>query len=141
MAKLTKDFFMNNEVIFIGYSSRNASYSNLIYQTFTKNVIKVYPINNKENAQYDVKVYKSLNELKAIPKTAYILMKKENTAKAVKELASKGVKRILFHNNKTVDAATLDECKKAGIETAIACPMMILGGGFHKFHGFLAGVR
>jgi hypothetical protein len=31
--------------------------------------------------------------------------------------------------------------RKLGMEAALGCPMMVLGGGFHRFHGFLAGVR
>ena len=32
-------------------------------------------------------------------------------------------------------------CAALGMETAAACPMMALGGGFHRFHGFLSGLR
>jgi acyl-CoA synthetase (NDP forming) len=141
MSKLSEDFFINNEVLFVGYSSRNERYSREIYQAFANNGIRVYPLNNKENASYQVKVYKNLSELPAVPKTAYILMNRDKTGRIVKQLAEKGVKRILFHNAKYVDQATLEECKKLGIETTAACPMMLFGGGLHRVHGFFAGVR
>ncbi|MGE5682894.1 MAG: hypothetical protein ACM34K_18660, partial [Bacillota bacterium] len=60
---------------------------------------------------------------------------------AVKQLKDFGIKRILFHNSKTVSQETLEECRQAGIETAIGCPMMIFGKGLHRFHGFLSGVK
>jgi len=141
MVKISKDFFKDGEVLFVGYSSRNNGYSKSIYQAFTNNQMKVYPYNTKENASFDIKVYKNLAELPTIPKNAFILLNKENTAKAVKVLIGNGVKRILFHNAKNVDAATLEECEKAGIETAAGCPMMVYGTGIHKFHAFLAGVK
>jgi acyl-CoA synthetase (NDP forming) len=141
MVKVSKEFLKDGEVLFVGYSSRNSGYSKSIYQAFTNNQIKVYPYNTKENATYDIKVYKKLAELPIMPKNAFILLNKENTAKAVKELIGKGVKRILFHNAKNVDAATLAACEKAGIETAAGCPMMVYGTGLHKLHGFLAGVK
>jgi acyl-CoA synthetase (NDP forming) len=141
MVKLNKDFFKDNDVLFVGYSSRNSGYSKIVYQAFTDNKIKVYPYNKKENATYDVKVYKNLSELPVMPKNAYILLNKDNTAKAVKELIGKGVKRILFYSQKTVEPSIAAECEKAGIETAYGCPMMVYGKGFHKFHALLAGVK
>lgn len=141
MKKLYKGFFSDKEVLFVGYSSRNAAYSKELFKGFADNNIKVYPYNTKENATFDIKVYKSLAELPVMPKTAFILLNKENTAKAVKELMGKGVKRILFQNAKNVDPATVAECEKAGIETAAGCPLMIFGTGFHKFHAFFAGVK
>jgi len=141
MTKLYKDFFKDKEVLFVGYSSRNSGYSQEIFKTLTNNQIKVYPYNTKENAKYDVKVYQKLSELPVMPKSAFLLLNKENTTKAVKELIGKGVKRILFRSAKSVDPAILEECEKAGIETAAGCPMMIFGTGLHKFHALLAGVK
>lgn len=141
MVKLYKGFFTDSNVLFVGYSSKNIGYSKEVFKAFTNNKIKVYPYNKKENATYDTKVYKSLEELPVIPKTAYILLGKENAPVAVKELLSKGVKKILFYSQKAADADTLAACDKAGVETAYGCPVMIFGTGFHKFHAFLAGVK
>lgn len=144
MAKLTKEFFSNGEVIFVGYSgenSRNSAFSKQVYQAFVRSGIKVYPLNNKVNARYDIKVYNGLTDMPKVPKCAYVLLNRDNTRKVIKLLADNGVKRILFQNKKNVDLETLNECKKVGIETAVACPMMILGSGMHKIHGFFAGVR
>lgn len=141
MVKLYKGFFKDKDILFVGYSSRNSGYSKILYKAFTDNGIKVYPYNTKDNAQYDVKVYKKLSELPVMPQSAYVLLNQGNTAKAVKELIGKGVKRILFYNKKTVDQATLNECEKAGIETAYGCPMMIFGSGMHKIHALFAGVK
>lgn len=141
MVKLYKGFFTDKSVLFVGYSSKNIGYSKEVFKAFTNNKIKVYPYNKKENATYDTKVYKSLEELPVIPKTAYVLLGKENAPVAVKELLGKGVKKILFYSQKAVDADTLAACDKAGVETAYGCPIMIFGTGFHKFHALLAGVK
>jgi len=141
VVKLNKDFFKDGEVLFVGYSSRNSAYSKGVYQAFANHNIKVYPYNTKENATYDVKVYKSLSELPKMPKAAFILLNKENTAKAVKQLLGKGVNRILFYSAKNVEPAILKECETAGVEAAAGCPMMIYGTGFHKLHAFFAGVK
>jgi acyl-CoA synthetase (NDP forming) len=141
MAKLSKDFFKDKEILFVGYSSRNSAYSREIYQAFTNHQYKVYPYNKKENASYDIKVYKTLEELPVMPKSAFVLLNKNNTAAAVKELINKGVKRILFRSASYVDPVTLAECEKAGVETALGCPLMLYGTGFHKLHAFFAGVR
>lgn len=141
MVKFNKKFFDDSEVLFVGYSSRNVAYSNSILQAFTNNNIKVYPLNTKENAEFDTKVYKKLEELPDMPKTAYVLLNKENTAKAVKQLIENGFTKILFYSKNTVDSATLAECDKAGVITSIGCPMMIYGNGIHKLHAFFAGVK
>jgi len=141
MGKLSRDFFTGNEVLFVGYSSRNAAFSKQVYQAFMRGGIKVYPLNNKAGGSYDVKVYRCISELPKIPECAYVLLNTENARNAVRELAGSGVKRILFQNKKSVDEGILNECKKAGIETVVACPMMVLGSGLHKLHAFFAGVR
>ena len=141
MVKLHKDFFKDNEVLFVGYSSRNQAYSKGIYQAFQNHNIKVYPYNTKEDAVHDIKVYKKLSELPNMPKEAFVLLNSENTAKAVKQLIESGIERIIFYSSKTVDPATLEACEKAGVETSAGCPMMIYGTGFHKLHAFFAGVK
>ncbi len=141
MSKIEKEFFVGNEVLFIGYSGKNQGFSKSIYQAFMDNGIKVYPVNTKPGGSYDVKVYNSLEELPRIPETAFVLLNRDRALNAVKELAAKGIKRIQFQNRRSADAMVLSECSKLGIETSVACPLMKFGSGFHKFHGFLAGVR
>lgn len=138
MAKLSKNFFKDKEILFVGYSSRNNAYSKEIYQAFVNNQFKVYPYNKKENATYDLKVYRTLEELPVMPKTAFVLLNKDNAAKGAKELIDKGVQRILF---RSADTQTLAECAKAGVEATVGCPLMLYGTGFHKVHAFFAGVK
>ncbi len=138
MAKLYKNFFKDKEILFVGYSSRDSAYSKEIYQAFVNNQMKVYPYNKKENATYDVKVYRNLEELPVMPKTAFVLLNKSNAAKAVKELIDKGVQRILF---RVADPETLAVCANAGVEATVGCPLMVYGKGLHKFHAFFAGVK
>lgn len=138
MAKLYKDFFKDKDILFVGYSSRDNAYSKEVYKAFVNNQKKVYPYNKKENATFDVKVYQKLEELPVIPKSAFILLNKNNAAKAVKELIDKGVQRILF---RVADPETLALCANAGVEAVVGCPLMIYGTGLHKFHAFFAGVK
>ncbi len=58
----------------------------------------------------------------------------------ISRMASSGVTRVLFHSKKDVEPSDVEACRNAGLETAIACPMMLLGKGIHRFHKFLAGV-
>lgn len=141
MVKLYKDFFTDKDVLFVGYSSRNIGYSKEVYKAFSNNQMKVYPFNIKKNTTSVNKVYNNFEELPVIPKSAFILLSKENTTKAVKDLISKGIKKILFYREGNVDPEVLAQCEKAGVETAYGCPVMIYGGGFHKFHAWIAGVK
>jgi len=139
MVKFSRDFFQDKEVLFVGYSSRNKAYSNGILQGFMNNNIKVYPYNTKENATYDTKVYKELEEIPVMPKSAFVLLNKENSDNVVKQLIGKGIKKILFYSK--INANLQAECDKAGVEIAFGCPLMAYGKGMHKIHAFFAGVK
>lgn len=136
-----KEFYEGNEVLFVGYSSKNQAFSKMIYQAFTDNGIQVYPMNSKEDGSYDVKVYHSFDQIPKMPATAYLLLNKENIKKVLPKIAEKGVKKVQFQNKKYIDDAIVNECQTLGIETLAACPMMKFGKGFHRFHAFLAGVK
>jgi hypothetical protein len=138
MAKLTKDYFTDNEVLILGFPANDDPDMKMILPAFVRNNIKVYALNAK--AAGDIKVYKSFAELPKVPKCAYIFLDKNEITPWISQMASAGVKRVLFHSKNDVRQADVDGCKNAGLETAIACPMMLLGKGIHKFHKFLAGV-
>ncbi len=141
MAKLSKDFFLNNEVLIVGYPLSADPSMKMILPAFLKNNIKVLAMNDKDTlGNTDIKVYKSFAELPAVPKCAYIYLDKEDIGPYIGLLAASGVTRVLFHSKKDVDQNHLEECRKAGLETAVACPMMLLGKGIHRFHAMLAGV-
>jgi len=141
MSKVSRNFFKGKESLFLGYSGKNEAYSKEIIKSMSNHGFKVYPVNSNKDRKFDLKVYNDLSELPSIPENVYILMSKENASKAVASLKGKGVKRILFHNRNVADNSILEQCRETGIETAIACPLMMFGKGIHRIHGFLPGVR
>lgn len=141
MIKLNQTFFTDNEVLFVGYSQKNQFFCNQVYKAFLDKGIKVYPLNNRKDASFDMKIYRDLDELPKVPQCAYILLNKGNTEEVYQQLAAKGVKRMLFQSKRSVTPEILEKCKEMGIETIVACPMMVFGSGIHKLHGFFAGVR
>jgi acyl-CoA synthetase (NDP forming) len=138
--RLSRSFFYASEVLFVGYSTKHGAFCRMVYDAFEKTGARVYPFNPKGGAG-PVTVFDSLDKIPAKPNFAYIITNKTVTAGLVDDLAARGVMRVLFNSTMSVDQATLARCAELGLETAVACPMMGLGGGFHKFHGFLAGVR
>ncbi|QHQ61542.1 hypothetical protein Ana3638_12775 [Anaerocolumna sedimenticola] len=140
MTKLTKDFFSDNEVLILGYPLKDDPSMKMIMTAFRQNDINVYPFNPKASGDLGLKIYKSFSELPKVPKCAYIYLEKNEITPWIPKMKENGVERVLFHSKKDVEPADVDECKKAGLETAIACPMMLLSNGIHKFHKFLAGV-
>lgn len=140
MAKLTKDYFADNEVLILGYPANNDQDMKMILPAFIRNNIKVYALNANATGDAEIKLYKSFAELPKVPKCAYIFLDKNEITPWIDKMASAGVKRVLFHSKNDVLQSDVDACKKAGLETAIACPMMLLGKGIHKFHKLLAGV-
>lgn len=140
MAKLTKEYFADNEVLILGFPANDDLDMKMILPAFIRNNIKVYAMNANAAGDAEIKVYKSFSELPKVPKCAYIFLDKNEITPWISQMSAAGVKRVLFHSKKDVEQSDLDACKKAGLETAIACPMMLLGKGMHKFHKFLAGV-
>jgi acyl-CoA synthetase (NDP forming) len=138
--RVSKAFFAAKEVLFVGYSRKHEAFCKAVYDAFEKSGAKVYPVNPRGSSGA-VAVFGSLDEVPARPEFAYVLTSRAVTAGLVGALASRGVRRVLFNSTMSVDKATLARCAELGMEANVACPMMALGGGFHKFHGFLAGVR
>ncbi len=141
MTQINKTFFDKQQVLFVGFSEKQKTFCEMVYKAFSDNGIKVYPYNKRKGAAFDRKVYTELAELPEVPKTAYVLLNKENTKNVVAELADKGVKKVLFRGKSNVDPETLEKCKSLGMETVVACPMMVFGKGLHKIHAFFAGVK
>jgi predicted CoA-binding protein len=141
MAKrISRSFFLAKELLFIGYSKRSEGFCKNVKEAFEKSGATVYAV-NPNGGPSGMQVYASIDAVPAKPDFAFVLTNKATTSRLVESLASRGVRRVLFNSSMSVDKATLERCAKLGMETAVACPMMALGGGFHRFHGFLAGVR
>lgn len=141
MDKISKDFFKDKEILFVGYSSRNKAFCNSIMNAFVKHGFRVYPMNTRTGEGFDVKVYQSFSELPKVPETAYVLLNGVNAINVIKPLKENGVKRILFQNEKIAERAVVEQCRELGIETAAGCPMMLYGSGLHRLHGFFSGVK
>ncbi len=141
MEKINKGFLKDKDILFVGYSSRNKGFCNSVMNAFVKNGFKVYPMNTRSTEGFDVKVYKSFEELPKVPETAYVLLNGVNAINSIKTLKENGVKRVLFQNEKVAEKAVVELCREQGIETAVGCPMMLFGSGLHRLHGFLSGVK
>jgi hypothetical protein len=140
LEKLTKEYFSDGEVLILGYPLMEDKSMNMIVSAFQKNNITVYAMNAKATKDLDIKIYKSFEELPKIPKCTYIYLAKEDITPWIAPMKENGVERVLFHAKRYVGTEDIEACKKEGLETALACPMMLLGGGIHKFHKMVAGV-
>lgn len=140
MAKLTKEYFSDGEVLILGYPLKDDPSMKMILPAFLRNNIKVYAMNENATGDLDIKIYKSFSELPKVPKCAYIYLEKNEITPYISKMKENGVQRVLFHSKQDVEPADVAASKAAGLETAIACPMMLLGKGLHKLHKLLAGV-
>jgi len=140
MAVFTRDFFKDDELLFIGYSSNAKSFCRRIYKGLSKAGLTIYPVNPRKSDDYDIKVYQSISELPKVPQAAYVILNPENSAKVVKELKDAGVKNVMFQPG-SLTSDTKDECISMGMEVIEACPLMVFGKGLHRIHGFFAGLK
>ena len=137
--KIQASFFEADRVLFVGYSRKHATFCTAVRKAFEARGTEVYPV-NPGSGSYDVAVYPGIAEVPANPDLAYVLTGKAITEGLLDQLAAKGVKRVLFNSSMSADKNTISRAAALGMESAVACPLMSLGGGFHRFHGFLAGV-
>lgn len=140
MKKITKDYF-GDEVLLIGYSSEANGFSHMVHDQMTKEGIRVYPVNNQPNGSYDIQVYNSVGEIENVPDTACLLISKAGVPDAMKDLAEYGVKRVLVQSKSFISEESAKICLENNMELSVGCPFMSIGKGFHRFHGWLAGVR
>jgi len=139
VSKVSPSFFKAESILFVGYSKRHAAYCRSIREAFVKRGTAVYPV-NPGAGPYDVKVYATIQEVPATPELAVVITNKSRNAELLDALAAKGVKRVMFGSNVSADASTLERCAALGMESAVVCPLQALGSGFHRFHGWLAGI-
>jgi len=138
--KIPAAFFAAKEMVFIGYSSRHREFCTMAAQAFTDHGTKVYPVNPNQG-DYGVEVFSSIETVPAQPELAYVLTNRRHNDGLAARLAAKGVKRVLFNSRQSTDEGLSAECRSLGMTVAVSCPMMALGKGLHRFHGWLAGVE
>lgn len=142
MTVTAKEFIADKNLVFVGFSANEKSFSRSVYQDFVKAGFTVYPVNTRSFTEGGIKVYGSVAEIGTVPAQAYVVVNAANARKAVADLAAAGVKRIWFQGPETVDAEILATCEKAGIDTFVGCAKMYLSDGFiHRLHGFFAGAK
>lgn len=140
-ASLSKAFFSGGPVLYAGFSKRNEAYSMGIRDAFERAGIKVLPYNPRPDAEFSIPVYRSLDEIKPMPQVAFVATKAVRGAALVEELHERGVRRILFVSRMATTPELLARCEALGMVVAVGCPLMLFGSGFHRFHGWLSGVK
>jgi predicted CoA-binding protein len=133
--------FLDKELLFVGFTQKYLRFCMQVYSTLTEKGFTVYPVTNEPKEKFEITVYGSLDKAPKTPRCAYLITDIIETAVLIDPLYERGVRKILFNSRNVADQAILDKCRARGIETAIACPLMAHGGGLHRFHGFLAGVK
>lgn len=131
MSKLSKEFFLDNEILFWDHSKKGAlcPFSKRVSKAFTSlgiKVISLKPSGSEEKAD--------LSCLKQVPSSAYVLFNRIDEQNVISQLIQNGVKCILFHPLMAPSKTAINRCKENGVETIIGCPMMVLGKGLCKVH-------
>lgn len=137
----TKALFKGGKVIFAGFSKRNEAYSMSIYDALSGAGLEVYPYNPRKGETFSVKVFDSLDGIPGKPNAAIIAVKADHALSLVDSLHGRGIKNILFVSRTAASPAVLQKCDSLGLTAAVACPLMLYGKGFHRFHGWLAGIK
>jgi acyl-CoA synthetase (NDP forming) len=137
--KIPESFFKAENVLFVGYSKRHAAYSKGVREAFEARGSKVHAV-NPAPGEYDVKVHASVDDVPGSPELAVVITNKSRNTELLAALAAKGVRRVMFGSSVSADADTLARCEALGMEGAVVCPLQAMGGGFHRFHGWITGI-
>ncbi|MBL8968915.1 MAG: CoA-binding protein [Spirochaetaceae bacterium] len=139
--RVSKDFFSAGAVAFLGYSSKSEGYCGEIKEALEGAGMTVLPVNSNAAAALKTPAAKSLGELPAATKQAFVLLAGERALAATEELGRRGYTKVLFRSKGVAGPAALERAAALGMEVAVGCPLMAYGKGLHRFHGFLAGVK
>lgn len=131
MSKLSKAFFLNNEVLYWDLSKNGpcCPMSKRFDQTLMRHGIKVHFVKSRSGRRID-----DLNNLPKVPKCAYVLYEKKDEDDVIRELIQNDIKRVLFHVLSKPSAKALKECTENGVETVVSCPMNAFGTPICKLH-------
>jgi predicted CoA-binding protein len=140
MNKITNSFITNKQVLFIGVAKKYKAFCNMVYNALTRNGIKVFPV-KIDDAAYNFSTYDSIDDIPALPETAYTILDTPDNKKIIQVLKKRGVKKILFHSKNIIDDELISICKNLGLEVAVSCPLMLYGKGLHRLHGFFSGIK
>lgn len=140
MKKLTRDFFNNEEVALVGLSRDKNAYSQMVYKAMVDKSIKVYPV-NKHKDDFDMEVFEGVEALPDSTTVACLLLNPENMSTILDEVLAKGIKKVMVRSIKQLSDEAISKCDEMKVELVVGCPLMALGSGLHRFHGFLAGVK
>lgn len=128
--------FINDKEIAIAGASRDPKkFGNIVFKTLQSKGLSVYPVNPNTNKLGQDVCYKAIEDLPAHVKNLLIVLKPEETKKAVQEAIHKGFKKIWIQNGSESNEA-VSLAKEAGI-TLISKKCILMYAqptGFHKFH-------
>lgn len=141
MRKLSKDFFDQDQVLLVGYSQKEESYSHIVYKELISHGIRVIPFNPNQEGSYDVAVFHDYEAIRPFPRTAIVLTPSETVKEVVPQLLKYDLDRILVRNRNALDENLIHMCLSKEVDLAYGCPLMAISGGIHRFHAFLAGVK
>ena len=140
MVKFSSSFF-DKEILFIGFNEKEKWFCMQVYQSLTKKGLTVHPVTGERKDTFAIPMFGSIDEAPKTPRCAYVITDIGETARMIEPLHGRGIRKILFNSKNVADEAILKKCESLGIETSMGCPLMAYGGGFHRFHGFIAGVK
>ena len=128
MSLTAKDFLNEKEIVFIGFSGNEKSFSRGVYADFVASGMKVYPVNLRSFTEGDIKVYGSVGEIANPPDKAYVLINKENAKKFVASLPGTPVRKLWFQE---ADAEILELMPQGRNRDVRRLPADVSLEGFH----------
>ena len=131
-----ENFFAQETFALVGVSRNERKFGSAIFKELTKKGYKIFPINSKMTEINGEKCYSSIKDLPEKPGGVIVCVKKDESAKVVKEAVQLGIKNIWMQQGSQTDEA-INYCKENNVNVVYKeCVMMFAQpvDSIHKFH-------
>jgi len=141
MQELIETFLSDKKLAIVGVSPRKENWGKALMDELEKTEYKVLPVNPKYEEIEGEKCYPSVAELPGEIENVIIAVNPELAENIIDQFEGSSIKRVWFQRGMgkgSYSEKAAGKLKENGVEVIYGfCPMMFIGGGFHKFHFWL----
>lgn len=139
--RIDRAFFDEDHVVLAGWTPRHGAWFDSVIKAFETQGTTVHLVSPRGGTHNGKTVHPTLDTLPVTPGLVCVFTRKETSATLVPALQARGIRKVAFASSLSGDTTLVQACRDRGMEAVTACPLMALGTGFHRLHGWLAGVR
>jgi predicted CoA-binding protein len=141
MKQTIQDFIDEKKIAIVGASNNRENFGLTLMKELAKSGVEVLPVNPRYQEVYGISCVSTVKELPQEFRSVILAVPSTLTDDIVEECIGTQIERIWMIQG--VGRGSYSEtahhtCKENHIEVVYGfCPLMFLGGGVHRFHGWI----